>query len=272
MNRVFYSKLILFGEYTTLLGGDCLAIPFPKWQGQWEIIPVSHKYTSILQGLGEYVKRIPEISFNAPAFFADVESGLSFVSNIPEGCGCGSSGAVTAAFYERYCQPASNWEEVRAELQKIEGFFHGKSSGTDPLVIYLNTPIHIKSNSKIIVVEVPDMFEVELIDSGIHRSSTTLVTDFLKSNVENLAFHQKMKELQNANKDAIKSLLSYDLPTLISTLKSISKIQYHHLNHLIAETIKQDWLMSLQSDKVFYKLNGAGGGGYYQKLTIKNEV
>ena len=72
--------------------------------------------------------------------------GLYFESSIPQSYGIGSSGALCAAIYARYTTeliPPSgsitqkDIKELRHIFSGIESFFHGKSSGIDPLSCYM---------------------------------------------------------------------------------------------------------------------------------------
>jgi len=75
---------------------------------------------------------------------------LYFDSSIPQGYGVGSSGALVAAIYDTYAIDKIEATETltRDKLLRLkeifslmESFFHGKSSGLDPLNSYLSIPI-----------------------------------------------------------------------------------------------------------------------------------
>ena len=81
--------------------------------------------------------------YNLVHFEEELNRGLYFESSIPQGYGAGSSGALIAAFYEHFSiSPITNpsdthLKELKKELGVLESYFHGNSSGTDPLVSYL---------------------------------------------------------------------------------------------------------------------------------------
>ena len=90
---------------------------------------------------------------------------MHFDSSIPQGFGVGSSGAIVAAIYDNYSQDkiasdANMSNEEFIGLKKIfgtlESYYHGKSSGLDPLICYLNLPVLIKSKSEVGTVGLPD--------------------------------------------------------------------------------------------------------------------
>jgi mevalonate kinase len=86
-------------------------------------------------------------------FKQDIANGMFFDSNIPQGYGVGSSGALVAAIFERYSFSKHNPENISKEDLKniksvfgeMESYFHGKSSGMDPLICYMNLPILIEN-------------------------------------------------------------------------------------------------------------------------------
>ncbi len=77
-------------------------------------------------------------------FESDIKNGLYFESNIPQGYGIGSSGALVAAIYDQYLinpnknrkiltgMEISNLKEI---FSRMESYFHGVSSGLDPLLM-----------------------------------------------------------------------------------------------------------------------------------------
>ena len=86
----------------------------------------------------------------------DTENGMYFDSSIPQGYGVGSSGALVAAIYDKYAIDKITVLEnltkekllkLKAIFGEMESFFHGKSSGLDPLNSYLSLPILINKNN-----------------------------------------------------------------------------------------------------------------------------
>ena len=103
-----------------------------------------------------YLETLDEelVVFDLNTLKADVNSGMYFDSSIPQGYGVGSSGALVAAIYDKYAHDKITVLEnlTREKLLKLktifsemESFFHGKSSGLDPLNSYLSIPILINS-------------------------------------------------------------------------------------------------------------------------------
>ena len=74
--------------------------------------------------------------------------------------------------------------DLRNIFSQMESFFHGKSSGLDPLNSYLSIPILIESKNKIDVTGIPiekvnGEGAIFLLDSG-QMGSTTMVEIFMK--------------------------------------------------------------------------------------------
>jgi mevalonate kinase len=89
---------------------------------------------------------------------------MYFDSSIPQGYGIGSSGALVAAIYDQYATDKITvlenlTQEKLLKLKKIfgrmESYFHGTSSGLDPLNSYLSIPILINSAESIEATGIP---------------------------------------------------------------------------------------------------------------------
>src|SRR5690606_11390485 len=91
----------------------------------------------------EYLEETFAEEFDMESLNADIARGMHFDSTIPQGYGVGSSGALVAAIYERYATNKIDISEgiskesiskLKETFSKMESFFHGKSSGIDPLI------------------------------------------------------------------------------------------------------------------------------------------
>ena len=151
---LFYSKILLFGEYGIIKDSKGLSIPYNFYNGALKIdkhhtISTQKSNASLKRFVG-YLENIQMenpslVSFDMEKLKTDVENGLYFDSSIPQGYGVGSSGALVAAVYDKY---ATNKITVLENLTRekmltlktifaeMESFFHGKSSGLDPLNSY----------------------------------------------------------------------------------------------------------------------------------------
>lgn len=268
--RPFHAKILLFGEHLINLGCDALSIPYPSFSGQLQpsenLDPRIEKYLAFLH----------QQKFD----FLDQDKlsqrpRLMFASDIPEGYGCGSSGAIVAASYDRFkAKDVSNKQHLKDYFSKMESYFHGVSSGTDPMISYLNKPIRFTSSGDIIVLqdlEFPlDEFTLVLIDSGKPREGKTFINWFMaKSNDSNFR-DQLNKVLIPHTQTCIESLSGDRSQDFLSSFQSISHFQFHLMQKMIPQHIKTLWASGLDSQKFFLKICGAGGGGFFIGLAQKN--
>lgn len=270
----FPAKAILFGEYAVLLGGQVLAVPLPNFGGSWQ--------KADPESASKCQFRLPEFArseamnlakIEAARFQKDLANGLFFESTIPNGYGLGSSGAVVAAVYEHYCfDKEIELFLLKEKLGLLESFFHGKSSGIDPLISFLNKPVKIDKD-KIETVSL-NYFELNsetqkefysklfLLDCGFPRQSKPLITWFL-SQTDNVSFVNQIEQnLLIFNQNAIQALTENNWPKLMENWKSISKFQLKNWLPLIPEILHKKWKAGIDSDNYQLKLCGAGGGGF----------
>src|SRR5690606_40116616 len=101
-----------------------------------------------------------------------------FDSSIPPAYGVGSRGALVASIYDKYATEKITVLEnltkdkllrLKVIFSEMESFFHGKSSGLDPLNSYLSIPILINSKDNMEATGIPSQREgkgaVFLLDS-----------------------------------------------------------------------------------------------------------
>ena len=130
--RKYYSKILLFGEYTILNGSKAIAIPFERFFGQWKLSGDENASESLAH-LKSYLecledRMVDHIDFDSWNLLN--RDKLFFDSNIPMGYGAGSSGSVTAAVFDQFYtgKEQMSLEKLRANLALIESCFHGASS------------------------------------------------------------------------------------------------------------------------------------------------
>lgn len=261
----YNAKLLLIGEYTALISGESLAIPYLEYFGYLEFSSNNNPYALELLALGKHIAKEPCITFDHHRFINDIKDGLIFSSTIPQGYGCGSSGALTAAIYNMYCATKKDYFDIKNDLAQIEKFYHGASSGTDPLVIYLNTPVVITPDQ---IKTYPTLIspKVEFIDSKIIRKTDNKVDLFLKKYQASPSFKIRVDQLSMLNSNAIKAFIEGFTNDFQQHCNAISFLEYEIMKDLIVEEIRPIWEESLNDDSYCIKLNGAGGGGYYLKI------
>ncbi|MBL7808506.1 MAG: hypothetical protein JNN28_11850 [Saprospiraceae bacterium] len=276
-SRIFPAKLLLFGEHVLLLGATALAVPLPSFFGKWSwqngINPYFEKMMAFAQS-----QDLKEISgMDTVKFVADLQHGLFFESNIPTGYGLGSSGAFCAAVYHRYInKPESDPEKLKSILAKMEGYFHGNSSGIDPLTSFMATPVLIRRKTEVELVtssswkgDEPIVF---LIDSTLPRKSQTMIDWFLaQSKKEEFADFLNNQYLI-AHQLMVASWLKADASGFWQNLETISSCQFHYFSPMIPATIRTVWENSLEHREFTLKICGAGGGGFVLGFARKKSL
>ncbi len=263
--KFFYSKILLFGEYTVTLGSGALAIPYNGFNGRFNFNTQNKIIDKGLQLIYDTIISNSNLQklFHHIQFKTDLKNGLYFHSDIPRGYGLGSSGAVVAAFYDQYAlNKTENIKDLKVLLAKIECAFHGSSSGIDPLVSYLGKPLRIKDNGNIQIIDLPiHNTGFFLIDTGIPRQTGSLVEHFNSKLINNKLFLSAVKELAEQNQKGMTALLDDDKKELMRSMKRISQLQYDHFSEMIPDAFRTIWLEGLNHNNYFLKLCGAGGGG-----------
>ncbi len=266
--RVYPSKILLFGEYILLTGGTALAVPVPAYFGKWAENPKSQppEWRQQLLGFANSSPLKAVAGLDATAFLQDLEGGIAFDSNIPVGYGLGSSGALCAAVYDRYCRrKTEGLNELKEILAGMEGFFHGASSGIDPLTSYMGRPLLIrqKTNAEFAETSVWDNAPmVFLIDSQTPRKTADLVPWFLGKTREPEFSAAMSNTYLPASELALGAWLRADARVFWPNLRTVSRFQLENFTPMVPATMRELWSKSLEGDEVLFKICGAGGGGY----------
>ena len=108
---LFYSKILLFGEYGIIKDSKGLSIPYNFYNGALKIdesrAKTHQESNQNLERFSSYLENLQTdhaklVSFDITKLKKDIEKGLYFDSSIPQGYGVGSSGALVAAIYDKY--------------------------------------------------------------------------------------------------------------------------------------------------------------------------
>lgn len=291
---IFYAKILLFGEYSILCDSMGLTIPYTHFKGELSFIN-EDKYTDLdfaissnklLKEYSGYIRDLKEkgtliCDFDIDTFESDLEKSLYFESSIPQGYGVGSSGALVAALYERYVQKdkAQVGKATKDEILKLkeifaqlESYFHGTSSGMDPLNCYLKHPLLIKNKKDISMVGIPT-YEYDqkgaifLINTGNPGKTNPLVNLFLDKCKIDEFMSRVQDEMIPLNDLCIRSLIKGETKRFFNTLFSLSAFLYDNLGPMIPESFKKVWRHGLESQSYYLKLCGSGGGGFLLGFT-----
>ena len=284
---LFYAKILLFGEYGIIKDAKGLSIPYNFYKGALKISDTKNeKSKASNQRLSEFVDFLEQINstlvtFNIKQLREDLAKGLYFDSSIPQGYGIGSSGALVAAIYDRYANNRITILEnlTRDKLLKLkeifgqmESFFHGKSSGLDPLNSFLSLPILIHSKDVLEPTGIPSQPQagkgaVFLIDSGSMGETAPMVNLFMQ-NMESPSFRKMIKEQFISYSDrCVEHFLTGDIKSLFGDLKRLSKTVLTHFKPMIPEQFHSLWKTGIDTNAYYLKLCGSGGGGYILGFT-----
>ena len=287
---LFYSKILLFGEYGIIRDSKGLSIPYNFYNGalKTETNPSDEalKSNGNLKRFVTYLQTLqsdqPElVTFNIDVLKTDVEAGMYFDSSIPQGYGVGSSGALVAAIYDKYAQNKITVLEnlTREKLlilknifSNMESFFHGKSSGLDPLNSYLSIPILINSKDNIEATGIPTQSlngkgAVFLLDSGIVGETAPMVNIFMEKLKEE-GFRKMLKSQFIKYTDAcVENFLGGDIKSLFANTKQLSKVVLNNFKPMIPEQFHALWQNGIDTNDYYLKLCGSGGGGYILGFT-----
>ena len=264
--RYFNSKILLFGEYTVLVNGTALGIPFSKFKAQWKFDGSRTKDKSLLKFHNYLLSTFPK-AFDAANFDNEILNGLRLEASIPTGKGLGSSAALTAAVYDRYFFDVSeDLNILQNTFSKMEAFFHGTSSGFDPLISYLNTAVQrsINDGVQIIEKELKPNFYCYLFDSNIPRKAHQLIPIFNEKLMDS-DFLEKVEKLKALNDACIQGI--FDESEIFENIKAISELQFNYFKEMIPEAVIPYWKKGLETEEYFMKLCGAGGGGYFLQFS-----
>ena len=276
---LFYSKILLFGEYGIIEDSKGLSIPYNFFNGALKISESSDeeakKSNLILSQFSAHLKTL-DIDLDLNSFDNHIKKGMYFDSSIPKGYGVGSSGALVAAVYEKYANNKITVLEnltreklllLKEIFSKMESFFHGKSSGLDPLNSYLSIPILIKSKNDINVTGIPSQKSngsgaVFLLDSGQTGSTAPMVNIFMekmkKEGFRNMLNSQFIKYTNIC----VDSFLNGDLNNLFKSTKKLSQVVFENFKPMIPKEFHNLWKKGIDNGSYFLKLCGSGGGGY----------
>jgi mevalonate kinase len=287
-----HPKLILFGEYTVLMGAQALTIPLKEYTSRLDFIDQALDIESAIES-NQHLKRFSRYlenekqladALDMKSLLQDINDGLYLYSNVPYGYGLGSSGLVCATLYKTYSlkRKAQSGEEIdlptlRNYFSLMESYFHKKSSGIDPLACYIGKPLLI-NNSEIQVISLP-IFEDGrwfLLDSGITRNTEKYVlifNEYINNNIYRQELEYNYLPFVNEMISRILHSASNKLDDWTTTrptktlIESISILQLKYFRAMVPEFIIPFWQYGIDTGLYYIKLLGAGGGGYFLGFT-----
>lgn len=275
-----------------------LSIPYTHFKGELSFynqdtytdLDFASNSNKMLRGFFDFLFNLDnnnklKTKLNLKALRKDISNGLYFESTIPQGFGIGSSGALVAAIYEKYALnkipdqrhiSEKEIKKLKEVFSQLESYFHGVSSGLDPLNSYMKYPLLIKEKGDIEIVGIPRNKHdkngaIFLINTGNPGKTEPLVKLFLEK-CKSKSYHNKVKEqLIPITENCIKSLITGDTKEFFNNLENLSRFFLSNLSPMIPDTFKDIWKKGLESHTYYLKLCGSGGGGFLLGFTQNYE-
>jgi mevalonate kinase len=253
----------------------------------------SHKAQHSNQELKTYLKYLKDLDsegkllakIDVTKLEKDIKAGLYFDSDIPQGFGVGSSGALIAAIYDNYAADKFDRDTIKSDdilplkeqLAQMESYYHGKSSGMDPLICYLNLPMLIQSKTNIGTVVLPQEQSegkgaIFLIDTGTPGRTQPLVQWFLEKCKQQDFLKLFQEHYVPYNDQCIKDFLKGETKDLFYNLYHVSKFLLENLHPMIPKLFRKAWEKGLETRAYYLKLCGSGGGGFILGFTENLEA
>ena len=294
----FPAKLLLFGEYSILLGSSALSIPLDIFSASLELIGNEAGESKAMALASNHQLKILSDHFNSEhvqfaefldlkRFNDDVNQGLFFASSIPQRYGMGSSGALCAAVVARY-RLASDDSNIagkqivsditRQSLIRMESFFHGRSSGFDPLVSLLKTPLLSGIDGQITEINSgkvphgPAGTGILLADTGQPCSTGPLVNAFLERFAPAGMVSKTGEAFCSLVNATIQNYLAEEHKGFWENINQLSDFQLEHFRHLLPDKFLPIWSAGLRKGLFSMKLCGSGGGGFLLVFTPAMEL
>ena len=280
MRDRYYSKVILFGEYSMIFDATALMIPLKRFSAQWQFPQSRNRAASLtsnqsLKRFRRYLVENEALSnlFDLQAFEKDLDEGLFLASNVPSGYGLGSSGTLVAAVYDRYAlQKTEDYLQLKTLFGQMESHFHGSSSGIDPLQCYLGQPFKITPKGVELLSDdfLKKDIHICLIDTKIKSNTKPLVNHF-KAQRENPEFLNRFQsEYVPCVTSCINAMIEGNKELFFQSLKQLTKGQMEFLRPMITDNTLD--LFATDFDFHFgVKISGSGGGGYVLGFTDNRE-
>ncbi len=270
------AKVILFGEYALLKGGNALGIPLPQFSGNWSTQQEDSKrcddsrtaLKAYANWLSSQFQLLPFV--NLEALKNDLNKGLWFASGIPTNAGLGSSGALVAGLLKRYGTEQVALlplVELKRVLANFERFFHGTSSGIDPLICFVNQPVHIGANGQVQVVRsdsslrLPEVVPFLLPVSGAGHTGKLVQLFHQKCSDPNY-LSRLTSEYIPVNNGVLQAFLNADSQAFWLNLHRLSALQLQLFPEMLDASLARKMEEASRDGAYGLKLCGSGGGGF----------
>ena len=276
MKERYYSKVILFGEYSMIFDTTALMIPLTKFSAQWRFAPHldangGAASNASLKRFADYLSTLDEVKdmIDLQRFDHDLRYNLFLDSNVPSGYGLGSSGTLVAAVYDGYAkQKTDDLLQLKTLFGKMESYFHGSSSGIDPLQCYVGKPFKITPEGAQLLSDdfLKKDIHICLIDSKIKSNTKPLVDHFKRQREDTVFLNRFQSEYVPCVTSCIDSMIQGNTNLFFKSLKQLTKGQLAFLRPMITENTL-DMFTTNYDFNFGVKISGSGGGGYVLGFT-----
>lgn len=271
------SKLLLFGEYSILSGSAAITIPL--WDFKARLFLPSRE-TEVNRESNHHIRNFIRFLKQDDYFTEHIDTdelakiadrGLFLQSNIPEGYGLGSSAALCVALYKAFGRSAlTETKSLIALYSKMEAYFHGNSSGIDPITIHTGNKLLIRNGVVKTISNTPNLFNgiyLYLLDSNLPRHAKSFIETYryLSANSHYVS-HFKLNYLPLVDR-IVQSAETGN--TAWNDLMELSQQQLFFFRKMMPDPIYALWEGQLETRNVCLKLLGAGGGGYFLVFSLK---
>ena len=154
----------------------------------------------------------------------------------------------SAALYDLFAKEKSvEIEDIKFQLAAIESFFHGSSSGLDPLVSYLNKKIHMDETSMSTVDWDAPQFPAGffLVDTKVPRKTEPLVKLYQEKTRETIYKKRIESSLIPLVEEAILMYANQLESKLFETMHELSNFQFRYFDQMIPVEVRSLWLDGL---------------------------
>ena len=258
-----------------IFDATALMVPLKRFKAQWRnashLSEAAAASNASLQRFADYLSSIDELKnvINLPLFNHELHYNLYLDANVPSGYGLGSSGMLVAAVYDRFVmQKTDNWLQLKSLFGKMESYFHGSSSGIDPLQCYLGRPFRITTEGLTLlpVDFIPADIHVFLADTGKKSNTKPLVQYFKKKREDTEYLKAFQTDYVPCVSECIEHLVAGEKESFFGSLHRLTDGQLKFLRPMITDD-SIDLFLERPNFNIGFKISGSGGGGYVLGFT-----
>lgn len=276
MKELYWSKVILFGEYSMIFDSTALVLPLKLFSAKWnadrgrsrEFMSFSRKELSRFCGFLRGEKSFSNV-IDLDVLEEDLQKGWYLDSDVPVGYGLGSSGTVVAAVYDRYAKtPVRDLMRLKDLFSQMESFFHGSSSGIDPLQCYLGRPFRITAEGAELLADgfLKNRLQICLIDTEMKSDTKPLVEYFKRQREKEEYLRDFQRDYLPYVKGCMDAVIQGDTDCFFKRFQKLTSAQRVFFSPMIPDPVAE--LFERTYDFHFgVKILGSGGGGYILGFT-----